>query len=125
MPNIGFGEILLILVLALVIFGPKRLPDMGRSIGRSMREFRRATSDLRNEIESDLDVEEPPRRRARSARARAGSTGGAARAEEKVAGATTTPEAEAQAPAGEADTPTEAPTSEADRKPSAGDPTPD
>jgi sec-independent protein translocase protein TatA len=125
MPNLGFGEILLILVLALVIFGPKRLPEMGRSIGRSMREFRRATSDLRNEIETDLDVEEPPRRRGRSARARAGSTGGGARAEEKVAGSATTPEAEAQAPAGETDTPTEAPTSEADRKPSAGDPTPD
>jgi sec-independent protein translocase protein TatA len=125
MPNIGFGEILLILVLALVIFGPKRLPDMGRSIGRSMREFRRAASDLRTEIETDLDVEEPPRARARSARARAGSTGGAARAEEEVAAETATPETDAQPPAGETATPTEAPTSEADRKPSAGESTPD
>jgi sec-independent protein translocase protein TatA len=82
MPNLGFGEILLILVLALVIFGPRRLPEMGRSIGRSMREFRRAASDLRAEIETDMDVEEPPRVPARSARARAASTGGAAEAED-------------------------------------------
>jgi sec-independent protein translocase protein TatA len=52
-PSLGFGEILIILVLALIIFGPRRLPEMGRTIGRSLREFRRATSDLRAEIESD------------------------------------------------------------------------
>ena len=55
----GFGEILIILVLALIIFGPRRLPEMGRTIGRSLREFRRATSDLRAEIESDAG--EPPK----------------------------------------------------------------
>ena len=59
MPSLGFGEILIILVFALVIFGPKRLPEMGRTIGRSLREFRRATSDLRSELEIDLD--EPPK----------------------------------------------------------------
>jgi sec-independent protein translocase protein TatA len=58
-PSIGFGEILIILVLALIIFGPRRLPEMGRTIGRSLREFRRATSEIRSEIEADLD--EPPR----------------------------------------------------------------
>ncbi|MGH2546415.1 MAG: Sec-independent protein translocase subunit TatA/TatB, partial [Actinomycetota bacterium] len=42
MPSLGFGEILIILILALVIFGPRRLPEMGRTIGRSMRELRRA-----------------------------------------------------------------------------------
>ncbi|MDQ4004686.1 MAG: twin-arginine translocase TatA/TatE family subunit [Actinomycetota bacterium] len=55
----GFGEILVILVLALVIFGPKRLPEMGRTIGRSLKEFRRAATDLRSEFE--VDLEEPPR----------------------------------------------------------------
>ncbi len=59
MPSIGFGEILLILVLGLVIFGPKRLPEIGRTVGRSLREFRRAASDLRSDIEAD--VNEPPR----------------------------------------------------------------
>jgi sec-independent protein translocase protein TatA len=58
-PSLGFGEILIILVLALIIFGPRRLPEMGRTIGRSLREFRRATSDLRAEIESDMG--EPPK----------------------------------------------------------------
>jgi sec-independent protein translocase protein TatA len=59
-PSLGFGEILIILVIALIVFGPRRLPEMGRSIGRSLREFRRAAADLRAEIEEDLD-EEPPR----------------------------------------------------------------
>jgi sec-independent protein translocase protein TatA len=58
-PSIGFGEILIILALALIIFGPRRLPEMGRTIGRSLREFRRATSEIRREIEADID--EPPR----------------------------------------------------------------
>jgi sec-independent protein translocase protein TatA len=57
-PSLGFGEILIILVLALIIFGPRRLPEMGRTIGRSLRDFRRATSDIRTELESELD--EPP-----------------------------------------------------------------
>ena len=66
MPSLGFGEILIILVLALIIFGPRRLPEMGRTIGRSLRDFRRATSDIRTELESDepppVTVEERARR---------------------------------------------------------------
>jgi TatA/E family protein of Tat protein translocase len=53
MPSLGFGEIVIILLLALIIFGPKRLPEMGRTIGRSLREFRSAAADLRNELEVD------------------------------------------------------------------------
>lgn len=60
MPSLGIGEILVILIVALIVFGPRRLPEMGRSIGKSMREFRQAAADLRAEIESDLD-DEPPR----------------------------------------------------------------
>jgi sec-independent protein translocase protein TatA len=122
MPNLGFGEILLILVVALIVFGPRRLPEMGRTVGRSLREFRRAASDLRAEIETDLDVEEPPRRSARSVRARAAATGGAALAEaERSAGA------EDDAPAEEPDSPqpNEAPASKADRTPSTGEPSAD
>jgi sec-independent protein translocase protein TatA len=40
MPNIGLPEILIVLVIALVIFGPKKLPDLGRSLGTGMREFK-------------------------------------------------------------------------------------
>ena len=59
MPNRGFGEIILILLLALIIFGPRRLPEMGRTIGKSLKEFRKATTDLRQELE--VDLEEEPR----------------------------------------------------------------
>ena len=57
MPSIGFGEILVILVFALVIFGPRRLPEIGRTIGKSMRDFRRAGAEIRAELELDA---EPP-----------------------------------------------------------------
>jgi sec-independent protein translocase protein TatA len=40
MPNIGPLEIVIVLIIVLVIFGPKRLPDLGRSLGRGMREFK-------------------------------------------------------------------------------------
>ena len=40
MPNIGAGEIIIVLVIVLLIFGPKRLPDLGRSLGKGMREFK-------------------------------------------------------------------------------------
>lgn len=40
MPNIGLPEIAIVLIIVLVIFGPKRLPDLGRSLGRGMREFK-------------------------------------------------------------------------------------
>ena len=59
MPNLGFGEIILILLLALIIFGPRRLPEMGKTIGKSLKEFRKATTDLRQELE--VDLEEQPR----------------------------------------------------------------
>ena len=55
--NIGPTELIIILVLALIVFGPKRLPEIGRSIGRSLREFRRASDEIRGEIERDLDDE--------------------------------------------------------------------
>ena len=61
MPSLGFGEILIIMLVALVVFGPRKLPEIGRTIGKSVREFRRATSNLKAEFEEDLDeTEEPP-----------------------------------------------------------------
>jgi Tat protein translocase TatB subunit len=57
-PSIGFGEIVLIMLLALIIFGPKRLPEMGRTVGRSLKEFRKAASDLRQELEAEGITEE-------------------------------------------------------------------
>jgi sec-independent protein translocase protein TatA len=60
--NIGPAEMIVILLIALVVFGPKRLPEIGRTVGKSLREFRRATQDLRDEFEGTLDADEaaPP-----------------------------------------------------------------
>ena len=60
---LGVPEMLFILVLALLVFGPRRLPELGRTIGRAMGEFRRATTDLRRTLNNELALEdEAPRR---------------------------------------------------------------
>jgi sec-independent protein translocase protein TatA len=51
MPNIGLPEIIIVLVIALVIFGPKRLPELGRSLGNGMREFKDSISGKSDEEE--------------------------------------------------------------------------
>ena len=56
--NIGPEEIILILVIALIVFGPKRLPEIGRTVGKSLREFRRATQDLRDQFQSAIEDED-------------------------------------------------------------------
>ncbi len=55
---LGVPELMFILVLALLIFGPKRLPEMGRTIGKGMAEFRKASSDLKRTIEREIDFDE-------------------------------------------------------------------
>jgi sec-independent protein translocase protein TatA len=53
MPNIGLPEVAIVLIVVLVIFGPKRLPDLGRSLGRGMREFKDSvTGNDRDELPS-------------------------------------------------------------------------
>ena len=54
MGPLGFTEILIILVLALLLFGPRRLPELGRAIGKGLAEFRRASNDLRSTIEDEV-----------------------------------------------------------------------
>jgi Tat protein translocase TatB subunit len=51
--GIGMPELLVILGLALIILGPKKLPEIARGLGKAMREFRRATSDLREQFEEE------------------------------------------------------------------------
>jgi len=58
MGNIGFPELIVIFVVALLVFGPRRLPELGRSLGRGLAEFRRASTDLKNSIEREIDVAE-------------------------------------------------------------------
>ena len=63
MPNIGPLEIALVLIVALIILGPKKLPDMGRSLGRGMREFKGAISGDNDDRRDDerREVEAPER----------------------------------------------------------------
>jgi sec-independent protein translocase protein TatA len=62
--NIGGPELILIVVLALLIFGPKRLPQLGRTLGKGMAEFRRASTELQRAFNTEL--EDPPPRAAGS-----------------------------------------------------------
>jgi sec-independent protein translocase protein TatA len=59
MPNVGPMEIILLLGLALLLFGAKRLPEIGRSMGKSMREFKDSVSNVTNEIDVRGQLELP------------------------------------------------------------------
>ena len=56
--NIGLPELLIILSIALLIFGPKKLPEVGRSIGRALREFRKTSDEIKEKIEEEIQVDE-------------------------------------------------------------------
>ena len=56
--SIGMQELILIGAIALIVFGPRKLPQMGRTIGKMMAEFRRATSDFKETWEKEVDFEE-------------------------------------------------------------------
>jgi sec-independent protein translocase protein TatA len=47
-------ELIIVLILALLIFGPKKLPDLGRSLGRTITEFKRATNELHSRLDDDI-----------------------------------------------------------------------
>ena len=60
--SIGMGELLIIFVIALIVFGPRKLPELGRTLGKSLGQFKRASNDLRNTLEEEIHVEEKPHR---------------------------------------------------------------
>jgi TatA/E family protein of Tat protein translocase len=59
--GLGMGELLVILVLALLFLGPKKLPEVASSLGKAIRSFRKATSDLTDSLEVDDSVKQPLR----------------------------------------------------------------
>jgi sec-independent protein translocase protein TatA len=60
--SIGMPELIIILVIALIIFGPRKLPELGKSLGRSLNEFKRASTDLQNTLEQEIKLEEQKER---------------------------------------------------------------
>ena len=56
--SIGMPELIIIFVIALIIFGPRKLPELGRSLGKSLAEFKRASNELRNTLEEEIRLEE-------------------------------------------------------------------
>jgi sec-independent protein translocase protein TatB len=57
--DIGLQEMLVIGVLALLVFGPSKLPELGRMVGRALREFRRASDEFRSTVETNLHINDP------------------------------------------------------------------
>lgn len=64
--SIGMPELIIILVIALIIFGPRKLPELGKSLGRSLNEFKRASADLQNTLEQEIKLEEQKEQQAKT-----------------------------------------------------------
>jgi sec-independent protein translocase protein TatA len=60
MLNIGPQELIIVLIIALVVVGPQRLPEMGRTIGKALREFRKIQDDVKDTLKFDLNDEPEP-----------------------------------------------------------------
>ena len=56
--SIGMPELIIIFMIALIIFGPRKLPELGRSLGKSLGEFKRASNELRNTLDEEIRLEE-------------------------------------------------------------------
>ena len=56
--SIGMPELIIIFVIALIIFGPRKLPELGRSLGKSLAEFKRASNELKNTLEEEIRLDE-------------------------------------------------------------------
>ena len=61
--NLGFPELVVVFTLALLLFGPRKLPEIGRSLGKSLNEFKKATNDLKTTWETEVVAEEQDLRR--------------------------------------------------------------
>src|SRR5215471_2446153 len=58
MGPVGFPELVVIFVVALIVFGPRKLPEIGKSLGKSLAEFKRASNELRRTLEEEIRFEE-------------------------------------------------------------------
>jgi TatA/E family protein of Tat protein translocase len=55
--GLGMGEVVLILVIALIVFGPRKLPELGKSLGQAMSQFRRASDDFKRTWEQEVEID--------------------------------------------------------------------
>jgi sec-independent protein translocase protein TatA len=65
--SIGMPELIIIFVIALIIFGPRKLPELGKSLGKSLAEFKKASNELRNTLEEEIRIEEQKTEAAKTA----------------------------------------------------------
>jgi len=65
--SLGMPELVIIFVIALIVFGPRKLPELGKSLGKSLAEFKRASNDLRNSLEDEIRLEEEKDKRVATA----------------------------------------------------------
>ncbi len=56
--SLGMPELIVIFVIALIVFGPRKLPELGRSLGRGIAEFKKATNELQSSLEDEIRLEE-------------------------------------------------------------------
>ena len=62
LPSVGPWELILILAIALIIFGPGKLPEVGRSLGKSINEFKKASNEIKQQVEAEIkELEEAPK----------------------------------------------------------------
>jgi TatA/E family protein of Tat protein translocase len=77
-------ELVIILVIALIIFGPRKLPELGRSLGKSIGEFRKASNELKSTLEEEIRVEEQKEQRAKLEAEQATAVAGASTIPESI-----------------------------------------
>ncbi len=59
--SIGMPELIIIFTVALIVFGPRKLPELGRSLGKSLQEFKRASNELKHTLDEEISLEEKQR----------------------------------------------------------------
>ena len=69
--SLGMPELIVIFVIALIIFGPRKLPELGKSLGKSIAEFKRASNELKSTLEEEIRIEEQKTKQEEVARANA------------------------------------------------------
>lgn len=90
MGPLGIPELIIIFVVALIVFGPRKLPELGRSLGKSLSEFKRASTELRSTLDDEIRLED--RRAAASAQTPPPASTPPAPAEGEASGAAASPD---------------------------------